>query len=87
MEQNVVEINGYEYNDVFKLRGYNNVIFESHNMKYINLKVCHPSCVVSKIQCVKLCVYSHIRTVKTQKINQIVLYVDTVAHHLSVYSS
>jgi hypothetical protein len=42
MDQNVVEINGCEYNDVFKLRGYN-VIFESHNMKYINIKVCHPS--------------------------------------------
>jgi hypothetical protein len=36
MEQNVVNINSYEYNDVFKLHGYNNVIFESHCMKYIS---------------------------------------------------
>ena len=36
MEQNVVEINSYEHNDVFKLRGDNNVIFESRNMKYIS---------------------------------------------------
>jgi hypothetical protein len=38
----------------------------------LNLKVCHPPCVESKIQCIKLCVYSHIHTVRTQKMNQIV---------------
>jgi hypothetical protein len=38
----------------------------------VNLKVCHPRCVESEIQCIKLCVYSHIHTVKTQQISQIV---------------
>jgi hypothetical protein len=37
-----------------------------------HLKVCHPRCVESIIQCIKLCVYSHIHTVKTQQISQIV---------------
>jgi len=31
-----VEINSYEYNDVFKLRGCSNVIFESHDMGCIS---------------------------------------------------
>jgi hypothetical protein len=34
----------------------------------VKLNVCHPHCVESKIQCVKLCAYSHIHTVKTQQI-------------------
>jgi len=36
MGKNVAEINSYEYYDVFKLRGYNNVIFVPHRMKYIS---------------------------------------------------
>ena len=40
---------------------------------YFDLKVRHPRCVESKMQCIKLCVYSHIHTVKTQQICQIVL--------------
>jgi hypothetical protein len=35
--KNVVEINSYEYNDVFRLRVNNNVIFVPHDMKYISV--------------------------------------------------
>jgi hypothetical protein len=43
-------------------------------MQFFFFKVCHPRCVESKIQCIKLCVYSHIHVhiVKTQQISKII---------------
>jgi hypothetical protein len=43
-----------------------------HQTVKLYLKVFHLHCVEFKIQCIKLCVYSHIHTVKTQQISQIV---------------
>ena len=44
----------------------------SLNQTLVSLKLCHPRCVKSIIQYIKLCVYSHIHAVKNTTIFQMV---------------
>ena len=69
-KQRILSTKNYKLSDPEKIPFGSSVDHGAANKSYL-LKMCHPRCVESKIQCIKLCVYSYIHTVKTQQISQI----------------